>query len=255
LVALVALPNLYCNPQDVFDWLGTEGVQLRLDDENLATGQQIAVTANASAGATSLAVTALSFPLLPGTVLEFNGGNMPVAPSEAVLTAVGKVGDTTLTVAALTNAVNVYATARDSGVNYALGQRLVKGCKYGTSRVKLYCSGRYQDSDLATCWSANRWATTFAAQWLCRRRAQPCPKSIEEDAKDALTEMMMVQSGKLQLEDIGTRTAGWPFLSNLAININYDYARLRVEPPLSEPTPTQYAQWIDWNSALYLEVW
>jgi hypothetical protein len=251
-MSLVTLPNLYAKPADLWDYLGTEGVDLRLDDHNLATGQTVIVTANANQTDTTLAVTPLVFPLLAGTQLEFDGGGM-TAVVQAVLTATAKVGDIALTVTPLSGPVNVQAIARDSGVNLAQGQRLVKACSYGTSRVKLYCCPRYDDSALATCWTVNWAATTLGARWLCSRRGQSPPASIANEADEALNILEGVRLGQLQLEDIPTRTSPWPFISNVTVNVGYDYARVRVESPLSEATPTQYGQFIDWNSLLWLQ--
>lgn len=249
---LLTLPNLYCSPADVYDYMGTAGAQLRLDDDNLATGYVIQATVLAAAGATSILVTALQAPLLAGSTLEFRGSGMP-AVAEAVLSAVARLGDTTLTVSPLAAQINALATADDNGVNTALAQRLVKACQYGTSRVKLYCTGRYNDSDLAQCWSANRWATTLAGKWLATRLCRPCPESIREDYDEAMEELNKVQHHQLSLEDIGTRTSGWPFISNMEVDVAYDVAKVRVEPQISEATPTQYGQFVDWNSALWLE--
>ena len=248
----VTLPNLYALPSDIWDYLSTEAVDLRLDDHVLATGQTIQTTASAAQGTTTLSVTALLYPLLAGTMLEFDGGGTPQVV-QATLTATAGVGATTLAVAALPGPISALAQATDSGVNLATGARLVKACNYATSQVKLYCCARYDDSQLATCWSCNRWATVLGSRWLCKRRAQPCPKSIEEDWKETKEEMQAIQQGKLLLEDIPLRTSGFPFLSNVTVDIRYDYARIRVEQPLSELTPTQYGQYIDWNSALWIE--
>lgn len=253
----VALPNLYCQPSDIFDLLGTSGTQLRLDDHSLATAQRVRVTVNAAAGATSLSVLPLRRPLLPGTVLEFDGAGMP-AVVEIALTALGKVGDTTLSIGPTASnpapaAIPALAEAFDSGVNLALAQRLIKGCQYGTSQVKLYCCSRYDDSALATCWSANRWATALGARWVCRRRGQAAPQSIEDAADESLEEMKQVRVGMLNLEDVPTRTSGWPFLSNIFVDVGYDVCRLRVEQQISELTPTQYSQRVDWNSVWCIE--
>jgi len=251
---LVTLPNIYCTPADVYDYLGSEAVQLRLDDHNLATGQIVQATADALLGATAIDIAALQRPILAGTVLVFDGGGMP-AVEEVTLSQTAQVGATTLNVNALTAQVNNQSQARDSGVNLALAARLIKATSYATAQIKMYCCNRYDDSVLAQSWSVNRMASVLAGRWLCRRRAQGCPKSIEADAQDVMDELRDVRFGKLCIEDIGTRTAGWPFMSNVTVDIRYDYAKVRVEQPLSEPTPTQYGQNIDWNSALYLEVW
>lgn len=245
----VALPNLYCLPSDIYDLIGTEGVELRLDDRHLATAQTLVVTANQVAGATTLNVATLAHPILPGTVLHFDGAGMP-AVVEVQTTALGKVGDTTLTVLALPAGINALAQADDSGVNVALAQRLVKACQYATSQCKLYLSARYDDSQLALCNSVNYWAQWIGARWLCRRQCQAAPKSIEEGCEEAYGQMERVQAGTLQLEDVNTRTSAWPFLSNVTIDTAYDICKIRVESVISEPTPTQYGQFVDWNSIL-----
>jgi hypothetical protein len=252
-MGLVPLPNLYCLPSDVMDYLGVEGTQLRLDDHLMATGQRITVWPQpAVQGATTVNVAALSSPILSGTVLEFDGAGM-AAVSEVTTAQTAALGSTLLTVNPLAAALPVNAQAADSGVNLALAQRLVKGCQYATSRVKLYCCSRYDDSALATCWTVNRWATSLAAQWVCKRRAQAAPKGVEDDVEDTMEEMRRVKAGQLQLEDVGTRTSAWPTMSNVTVQVGWDYSRVRVQQPISEPTPTQYAQFVDWNSVLAYE--
>ncbi len=246
------LPNLYVNPSDLWDFLSSEGVDLRLDDHNLATGQKIVARTAALAGDTSLAVTALVAPLLPGTTINFDGGGMPAVAS-VVLTSTGKVGDTTLLVASLPAAIPPLANAWDSGVNVATAARLLKACQYGTSQVKLYCCARYDDSQLVLSWSVNRWATLAAAKWLTTRRGQSAPGSIKADWEEALEEMRQVMVGMLQIEDIAPRTSSWPFISNVTVDINYNTAKVRVEQSISEATPTQYGQYVDWNSVFLLE--
>jgi hypothetical protein len=243
------LPNLYAAPGDIFDALGAEGVDLLLDDRNDATGQKVQASQNAAIGATSLPITALTFPLLAGSTLQFAGSGMDQLA--VTLSAVAKKGDTSLTVNPLSAAVNALASALDNGANVAAARRLVKACQYGTSQVKLYCCTRYDDSQLVLAWSCNRWATALGARWLCRRRRQTAPKGIEADADAALQEMLMVKSGALSIEDIGTRTSGWPYMSNVSVDVRYELGRVRVIPLLSEGTPTQYAQMVDWNSVFY----
>lgn len=242
----VPLPNLYTTPNDIFDWLGAEGVDLLLDDRNEATGQKVQASQNTAAGATALPITALSFPLLAGSTLQFAGSGMD--QQAVTLSAVAQKGAVSLAVNPLLAPVNALASALDSGVNVAAARRLVKACQYGTSQVKLYCCTRYDDSQLVLAWSVNRWATTLAARWICRRRRQTAPKGIEQDAEDALKEMAMVKSGALSIEDIGTRTSGWPYMSNVDVDVRYDVAKVRVIPMLSEATPTNYAQFVDWTS-------
>lgn len=247
----ITLTTLFCTPQDVWDLLSTEGVDLRQDDHNLATGQIISTTADAAVGATSLAVTALPVALLRGAELVFEEAGMAV-PVKVSLTAAAAAAATSISVTALDAAVNANAQARDSGVNAATGARLSVGTRKGTSKVKLYCNQRYDDSQLKLSGTVVDWATICAAKFLCTRRAQGCPKSIKEEFDEAIDEMRQVQVGQLSIEDIGTRGADWPTVTNVIVNPGYDGMRARVQPNISEQTPTGYSQFIDWNSAVLL---
>lgn len=126
------------------------------------------------------------------------------------------------------------------------------GARKGTSKVKLYCNARYDDSQLVLSGTVLDWATIAAAKFLCTRRAQSCPKSILSDYEEAIEEMRMVQSSELSLEDIGTRGVDWPSISNIIVNPGYDGMRARVQQGISEQTPTAYGQYVDWNSAALL---
>ena len=66
--------------------------------------------------------------------------------------------------------------------------------------------------------------------------------------------MQAVQAGKFQIPDIGTRTSGWPFITNSTIDVRYDVVKSRVQPVLSEGTPVLYPQFVDWNSVFFLEL-
>lgn len=248
---LVTLPNIYCSPSDVDDYLGAESVDLSLDDQLLATMQTVSVVADAAAGAGSVSIAPLQAPLLRGAQLKFYGGAMPAVVTVG-LASVGQVGDTTLTVAPLSAGVNAEATATDTGVNVATAARMAKGCKYATAEVKRYCCNRYDDSVLATSWSVNWWATVIASRWVAKRRRQPTPEGLKEDYEKVEKELLMVLNGAMCIEDIGTRTSGWPFITASTIDVRYDIVKARVEPQLSEGTPTQYAQYVDWNSVFSL---
>ncbi len=248
----VALSTLFTTPQDIWDLLSSEGVDLRMDDHNLATGQIIYTTSAAAVGATSIAVDSLPVNLLRGSELTFDNAGMTV-PVVAQLSSAAVLGATSLSVAALPTAINAGAQARDSGVNAATGLRLLQGTRRGTSRVKFFCNMRYDDSQLVLSGTVNTWATICAAKWLCTRRAQGCPKSLLADYEEAKEEMMMVATGQLHIEDIGTRGADWPAVINVTVNPSYDNMRARVQPNISEQSPTQFGQYIDWNSAFAFE--
>lgn len=248
----ITLATLFTTPQDVWDLLSTEGVDLREDDHNLASGQIIQTSTDTPPGSTTMAVAATPVALLNGAWLTFDGAGMTV-PVQVQLTAAANAGATSLSIQTTTTDIPSGAQARDSGVNAATGARLLVGARKGTSKVKLYCNARYDDSQLKLSGTVLDWATIAAAKFLCTRRSQGCPKSIREDYDEAIEEMKMVQAGQLQIEDIGTRGVDWPTVTNVVVNPGYDGMRARVQRNVSEQTPTAYNQYIDWNSAVILD--
>lgn len=260
----VTLSTLFTFPQDVWDALSIEGVDLRNDDANRASGQMIQTTSDTPVGSTTMAVTALPVALLAGAQLTFSEAGMEV-PVTVALQAAASVGTTSLSIrqVVVSAGVNIFVAtvtdipagsqARDSGVNAATGARLLVACRKGTSEVKLFCNKRYDDSVLVNCGTVLDWATCIAARFLCTRRAQGCPKSLQKEYETVEKRMMMVQCGQLDLEDCGTRGVDWPAVCNITVNPAYDVVRARVQPSISEQTPTVYGQFIDWNSAAFLE--
>lgn len=245
--ALLTLP-LLTTPQDVIDSAGIAGVQLREDDATLASGQVISLTSGGTVGSTTLVVPALQYPLLNGTVLTFNQAGMD-EPVDVTLAAVANASAISLTVVPLTTAIPNGAQATDNGVNVWQASLALKGCKYATDRVALYCN-RYSLPNLQTSWVVNQWATTFALHWLAKRRMMAAPQGVQADYETALEELKQVQRGELQLPNVAPRTSGWPFMSNVTIDLTFPVRRVRVEASISEPTPTQFPQSVDYNSIL-----
>lgn len=247
----LTLSNFYTLPADVSDQLGLDSTQLQLDDDNLATGLTIEALQTAAVGATVISVTAIQSFLMAGACLEFRGAAIP-ANVPVVVSAYTGVGSTALPVQPLTAQVNQGGYARDNGINLVQANRLVKACQYGTAQVNLYLLQQYNQSDLfanaAQRGSVNRWATILAAKWLTSRRGMSPPGSVAEDAKEALDELKRVRYGQLRVEGIGVRSAGVPFFTNVTVEIGYAVAKARMQPSISEMTPTQYGQWVSWSA-------
>ncbi len=250
------LPNLFCSPQDVIDRIGIDALQLREDDNNLASGQAVTTTAAATAPATSLTVSALQYGLLAGTTLIFSNAGLAL-PVTVVLSAVANVSATTLTVFATTDDIPSGATATDNGVNVWLATMALQACQRATQRVKLWCLNRYQDSDLyanaQSRGSVNAWATAIACRWMGMRRFNSSPAGVDDEYAEALGEMKMVQAGQLQIECIGTRSAAAPFLDNITGADWLTYTKARVESITSDAVPTVQPQFVDWGSVYSLE--
>lgn len=109
---------------------------------------------------------------------------------------------------------------------------------YATAEVNMRVGGRYAPAQLAESWVVYEWATVIAARWLCARRANPVPTTIQDAFDKALEDMLLVQERKLSLNDIAERAAPQPTLSNMTLDSRYRVKQLRVQRPLSTPRPS-----------------
>lgn len=122
----------------------------------------------------------------------------------------------------------------------------VQALSYGTDRVNYYCLPRYSDpAELAKSWIVNEWATVCAGRWLCSRRTNPLPESIEKLFAGAVEEMKAVQAGAAQVPGIGLGDAAWPVWDNLNVDPRYRVRKARVERRLSEKRPDGRRQYTD----------
>lgn|GEM_PF-1784958 len=121
----------------------------------------------------------------------------------------------------------------------------IQAANYATARVLAFCQRRYDDIDLATSYMVNEWATVIAAHWLCSRRGNPVPESLQALLASTKEDLQAVKAGSLDVPQIGTRNADKPKWSNVRIDGRYATKQIRVERNNSETTPAQYPQTVD----------
>ena len=107
-----------------------------------------------------------------------------------------------------------------------------------TARVNMYLSQRYAPADLAASWVVHDWATIIAARWICKRRANPVPESIEDDYLAAIEEMTAIRERVMALGGVTERQSDQPTLSNMTLDNRYRVRQLRRQSPLSTREPT-----------------
>lgn len=140
--------------------------------------------------------------------------------------------------------------------------RISQAIAWGSSKVLACLQPLYDSTDLTTSALVNEWATIASAYWLCSRRGNPVPESVQRmwlgtpgtDDKGALGDLIAARKMELQIPDIGYRNPEWPAWSNVRVDPRYRTRQIRVERPISEQTPTQYSQNIDWPSEFSFEI-
>lgn len=135
-------------------------------------------------------------------------------------------------------------------INYLI----IQGINWASSRINMYCQFRYDTVDLAQSWLVNDWATIFAIRFLCSRRGNPVPSSIQALYDEAIADLKSIRAGQFDIPDIGTRSPAHPAWSNQIVRQEYWQKKLRVETAISDKSPTSYPQAQDWASAGLFEI-
>jgi hypothetical protein len=137
----------------------------------------------------------------------------------------------------------------------------VQAANYATAKVKAYCLPRYASEDMAKSWLVNEWATIIATQWLCMRRLNGVPETVKEylygDGTETnpgvMGELIGVRAGRFKIPDCPSRYNESPAYSNIRVDPIYRTRQIRTQKSISEKTPTQYPQTVDWGSEFNFE--
>lgn len=135
-----------------------------------------------------------------------------------------------------------------------------RAANWATGQVRFYTCQLYDDADLASSFMVNYWAAVLTALMIAPRRSNPVPDSLRELAFGAdgrggvMGDLRQVRDQKQQIPDIGYRSVPWPAWSNIRVDPRYRLRQQRVERPISERTPTQYAQQVDWAAEFSWEI-
>lgn len=237
------LETTYTTSDDIIGLLGASGLTLRIDDAVASSGGVSGATNASPIEITTAAAHGLS----TGTVVLIFGveGNT-AANTEAPITVTGA---TTFTLdgssgnAAYSGGGAWFSTGTSQGLT-------TQAINLATAKVNRFCQSLYDVADLALSWSVWSWATSIACHWLCARRQNPIPSSINNLYLESLDELQAVRSGNLIIEDIGFRNNIMPQWSACRIDNRWSLKKMRVEAGLSDRTPAQYPRQYDLASQI-----
>lgn len=231
--------TLYTTAADIAGLMGASGLTLRLDDAIESSG--------GISGATNAAPIVITTPTAHGlatgdVVLIFGvagntaaNGEFPIIVlSSTTFSLNGSVGNAAYTSSGAWLSTGTDATLTTPAINLA------------TAKVNRFCQPLYDTEDLATSWSVWQWATAIASHWICARRNNPIPGSLNNMYLESLDELQAVAKRDFPIEDIGYRNNVAAVWSALRMDRRWGVGQLRVERPLSDRTPIKnYRQWTD----------
>ena len=124
----------------------------------------------------------------------------------------------------------------------------------GSDEITLRLNHRYNPEDLQSTRLVTRWATVLAVYFLCYRRGNPVPESIDNEFHrlmdpDGLLDR--IAKGKDQLPGVSLRCDLRPTWSNLKVDRRWPTSKTRVSRVNSSDAPTDLTQDTKWEGGGY----
>jgi phage gp36-like protein len=115
-----------------------------------------------------------------------------------------------------------------------------------SEEILMYLHERYLEADLQTSPLVNRWATVVAATFLCQRRGNPVPDSLQSEwvrIMDPVAGLChQISNGTRALPGIPLRCDMRPSFSNLRVDRRFLNNKTRVTKSNSSDSPTTLRQ-------------
>lgn len=108
---------------------------------------------------------------------------------------------------------------------------------------------QYEEADLVASNWITRIAARLAAWYVCIRRGNPVPKSIDRIKESAWEQLEQVETGKKKIPDAPMRKELAPVLSNLRVKMR-PFPRTQVEVNRSTGTAEGYVRFVDQTDTL-----
>ncbi|MGH9932600.1 MAG: phage protein Gp36 family protein [Pyrinomonadaceae bacterium] len=111
-----------------------------------------------------------------------------------------------------------------------------------TEEINLYCQQWYEPADLDNSTLINRWCTVMATTFLCERRGNPVPESLQAEFARIAEKLERILAGTLKIPGLAMRDDMRPSYSNLTVDRRYQRSRIRVTRQNSSDAPTRLTQ-------------
>lgn len=126
-------------------------------------------------------------------------------------------------------------------------EHVVDDCiNQATEEIDLFARQRYTQTILKTSTLVNRWCVVMASRFLCQRRGNIVPETIErewERIADPVTgHLAAIAAGRRQLPGMALREDLRPTMSNLTVDRRRQRSTIRVTNVNSSDPPTKLTQ-------------
>lgn len=228
---------------DIAAWLGSTGVRLRLVDDGSTTG-----TVTGASNTTPIVITSAAHGLNTGDLVQMQGvrGNT----WSNGLFFITKIDTDNFALNASTGVAAYTSGGTWIGIGYPESSWAPYAVQVGTATVKRFTQQLYDSADLQNSWSVFIWATIAGCFWMCQRRGNPIPASLNNQYLQTLDELEGVKKGAIVIEDIQLRNECFPTFSNLRVDRRWSVKQMRVVAGISGRTAPQFPRFYDLASQI-----
>lgn len=111
-----------------------------------------------------------------------------------------------------------------------------------TEEIRGFAWMWYSDAQLATSTLVNRWATVLSCHFLCTRRGNGPPESLQAEFQRIFDLLQRVADGTYRIPGLALRGDFRPSMSNVAVDRRYPHSTIRVTRHNSTDAPTTLTQ-------------
>lgn len=111
-----------------------------------------------------------------------------------------------------------------------------------SDEITLLIHDRYEESALAANRMVTRWATTLATYFLCQRRGNPVPETLQTEFTRIIKLLTQIGQGLQNIPGVPLRCDLRPTWSNLTADRRYRRSKTRVTRTNSSDPPTRLTQ-------------
>lgn len=111
-----------------------------------------------------------------------------------------------------------------------------------TEEINAYAMQRYSATALSGSTLIERWATVLAVYFLCERRGNSAPGSLQGEFERIMAKLEQIPGGGFRLPGVAYRSDFRPGFSNLTVDRRYQFSKVRVVETASDQIPTELPQ-------------
>ena len=250
--------NVLTNVPSIASLLGQNGLLLRVDDggasgysDGSATGLLEGAVIGATATTPIIIQTNAPHGLNTGDYVSIQGvQGQTYANGIWVITYVDATHYSLQGSEPALNQAYVGGTGAWQGITYPALNWFLQAVMVGTAKVKTYTQTLYDSQHLMNSWTVWNYATICATHWLCWRRQNPVPQSINNSYQETMDMLVKIQLGEIAIEDSAYRNEILPTWSNLRIDRRFNIKQLRVLQSVSGRVAPQFPRHWDLTSQL-----